>query len=597
MAAQRSVVLCSPLCFVISKLNKLSKVKIIDVVIDCFAADDITSAKRILVDDIRRLHLDKVDGRSLPQLRARRDADIATRLKKEIDDIIALLTSLDRHHIIGKLPIYAIDNTDSVPTLKLEDGDLQYVCAKFGKLEDAIFSVQTVINRLYALVNKTMNKALDQESTVMGGATGGTPVNLPGPGSSSSSNVNNICAPPSLLTTPSEHRTITTAMIDSLQSSVSSLQHNVFTQPGIVAGLTAATDVHDSYHSHSHSRWADCHVPTSSALDTDEGTTSRDNNNNDDDDNDFTVVESRRKKRRRKRNSPSPTRDHQQHQSRRQQQQRGTETTPALPAHHPLNNNSKKSYAIAVNTNKPLIVGKLRSPSDVTTPDRNTITGKLSAAKPLFGRAMFCVDNVSKEVSVSDVERFVKSRLGVRVIACNETKPRRSYRQIRDNVMPEHKAFYLCINKADTELLLDADKWPSDVSVSAWYFKKKTNDQQQIVVPAAATAAASISQPVATTFTVGAVIREQNLSVAIDKEAAVQPVTGAADAAAANTSSVGMNDTTGNTAAPEIMALSPIGANQSGEYLVPIGDNDNDTDLNSTSVAVVDLSTVIVNDR
>ena len=83
---------------------------------------------------------------------------------------------------------------------------------------------------------------------------------------------------------------------------------------------------------------------------------------------------------------------------------------------------------------------------------------------------MYCVDNVSNDVSVADLETFVKSKLGVRVIKCNETKPRRSFRQKRDNIKPDHKAFFLCINKADSQLLLDPAKWPADVVVSAWFF-------------------------------------------------------------------------------------------------------------------------------
>ena len=103
---------------------------------------------------------------------------------------------------------------------------------------------------------------------------------------------------------------------------------------------------------------------------------------------------------------------------------------------------------------------------------------------------MFCVDNVHRDVTADDLALFVKSKLGVRVILCNETKPRRSFRQKRDNLMPDHKAFFLCINMADKNLLLNADKWPADVAVSAWFFKKKT-DYAPATTPSTAAAAAS----------------------------------------------------------------------------------------------------------
>ena len=645
MAAQRSVVLSAPLCFAISKLNKLSKAKITEVMNDCFTPDTISDAKRILADDIRRYQLDKVDGKSFLHLRARRDANTAARASKEAEDIIMLLQSVDRHRMMDRLPIYAIDNVDSVPTLKLEEGDLKYVCAKISKVEDAICSVHNTVSTLYAMfydtvkrespahvinyppvdrvrhgfdtVNRASTDTISRESSMMGGVTASIPVSLPGPGSSS--NVNNTGVPPDLFATPSVRRTGTSAMFDMFDTHVSSVskhqQPAATTQPAVavstsaasITGSVVAIDNLDACPS----QWADCRVSVSSAVETDGGTTSRDN----DDENDFTVVESRRKKRRRKRNSQSPPGDQQQHlpsPSRRQQQQQqhGRETTAA--PHHPLISNSKNSYASAVNSKKPLIVGKLRSPSAVTTPDRQSMTGKLSAAKPLFGRAMFCIDNVNKEVSEADVERFVKSRLGVRVLACNETKPRRTYRQIRNNIMPDHKAFYLCINKADTELLLDPDKWPSDVSVSAWYFKKKSDDQQPTAAPgepaaavaaADATAATGTNRPAGSTFVVDAIVHEHNSPVVVGggggDDAAVHRADAGAESASVTTAPAYMNGTNGVAAEPELMSLSPIGANQSGEYLEPMVDSDNTTDLNSTTVAVVDLSSVnvLINDH
>jgi hypothetical protein len=119
----------------------------------------------------------------------------------------------------------------------------------------------------------------------------------------------------------------------------------------------------------------------------------------------------------------------------------------------------------------------------------------LVAAKPLLGRAMFCVDNVDMKMTAPVLEQFVKS-LSVRVIQCNETKPRRTYPERQMNKPVDRKAFFLCINKADTKLLLNAEKWPADISISTWYFASKKPD---LAAPAAAMATESPTAAAAAT--------------------------------------------------------------------------------------------------
>jgi hypothetical protein len=105
-------------------------------------------------------------------------------------------------------------------------------------------------------------------------------------------------------------------------------------------------------------------------------------------------------------------------------------------------------------------------------------SNKLAAAKPLFGKAVFCVDNVSPAVTDEELESYVKS-LSVRVISCHKVKPRRTYKQKRDNIYPnDHNTFRLCIYKADSNLLLNPEVWPDDISISTYYFKPKKSDDQ-----------------------------------------------------------------------------------------------------------------------
>jgi hypothetical protein len=121
-----------------------------------------------------------------------------------------------------------------------------------------------------------------------------------------------------------------------------------------------------------------------------------------------------------------------------------------------LNNNQSQSKIVASKpqTTKiarvPLMVGK---GSSTTAGSRN-----ITAAKSLQRKSVFCVDNVSTVCSVDDVRQFV-SGMSVRVISCFEVKPRLSEWQRRANIIPsDRKTFRLCINKDDTDKLLDAEQ-------------------------------------------------------------------------------------------------------------------------------------------
>jgi len=144
---------------------------------------------------------------------------------------------------------------------------------------------------------------------------------------------------------------------------------------------------------------------------------------------------------------------------------------------------TKKSFAAALNADrlqqqnsvkskrKSVIVGTLRSPIA-----RSGDIINMSAGRPLLGKAVYCVDNVNPRMTASDLERFVK-QLSVRVISVFDSLPRRTRKEIKDDVYPvNRKTFRLCINKADARLLTDPEKWPADVAVSEWSFKPRKID-------------------------------------------------------------------------------------------------------------------------
>ena len=95
--------------------------------------------------------------------------------------------------------------------------------------------------------------------------------------------------------------------------------------------------------------------------------------------------------------------------------------------------------------------------------------GHVEADKPF--KAVFCIDNLNMSVDTVKLTNFVSS-LRVRVLSCFEAKPRLSAHQRERGIKIDRKTFRLCINRADTRILLNPDVWPSDVSIFRWFFKQ-----------------------------------------------------------------------------------------------------------------------------
>jgi len=64
-------------------------------------------------------------------------------------------------------------------------------------------------------------------------------------------------------------------------------------------------------------------------------------------------------------------------------------------------------------------------------------------------------------------------KLNVRTLTCFEVKPRMTRWQRAHDFVPDHRAYRICINKADNDRLLDESKWPADITISRWYSKNK----------------------------------------------------------------------------------------------------------------------------
>ena len=110
----------------------------------------------------------------------------------------------------------------------------------------------------------------------------------------------------------------------------------------------------------------------------------------------------------------------------------------------------------------PVMIGKSFAPSS-----------SVVAAKRIFKKSVFYIDNVCDSHTVEDIRALV-SNMAIDVVSCFEVKPRRQ--RYNDDV--NKKAFRLCICADDRDRLLDGSKWPDSVVIYDWFFKQKTAESR-----------------------------------------------------------------------------------------------------------------------
>ena len=106
------------MCFLINKYGKVSLKQLRSVLLDYYSADALSEAKLRLVSDIDNLKL----ATQRPHIPQRRDVD--GRIAKEVDDILSLLSFVDENKLIDRLPKYVASSPDSMPSMRLYDGDM-----------------------------------------------------------------------------------------------------------------------------------------------------------------------------------------------------------------------------------------------------------------------------------------------------------------------------------------------------------------------------------------------------------------------------------------------------------------------------------------
>ena len=132
---------CNPL---IAELNYLALSTECDKSINRLA-EELIAAKEQLVKDTDAMKLD-----SMPRLPRRRDCE--NRDQREVDDIFTFITALDERGAVKQLPPYVCDNSDYVPSARLEDIDMRILLFKLEKIGDDVADTESGILKIQANV-------------------------------------------------------------------------------------------------------------------------------------------------------------------------------------------------------------------------------------------------------------------------------------------------------------------------------------------------------------------------------------------------------------------------------------------------------------
>ena len=147
-----SVVFNSLLCFVRTKFKTLEISRIKSTIVDFLSAVEICSAKRTLLESVSNTVMDK----PLPRYPERQGS---CSIVKETDDIMDILQQIDERKLLDALLKFVVDNSDSVSSPRMDEGELRMIMQKMSKLEAILFGVQTAVHNVNRLKTYLFQKS------------------------------------------------------------------------------------------------------------------------------------------------------------------------------------------------------------------------------------------------------------------------------------------------------------------------------------------------------------------------------------------------------------------------------------------------------
>jgi len=116
--ADRELVLCAPLCFLVKRYEKLERKLLKSVLLEFFNPGDITAAKSLLETDVSSVATKEgISSSTVPRFTRRVNNE--NRMANEVDDIIKLIDFADENRIVCLLPKYVAESPDDMPYIEL----------------------------------------------------------------------------------------------------------------------------------------------------------------------------------------------------------------------------------------------------------------------------------------------------------------------------------------------------------------------------------------------------------------------------------------------------------------------------------------------
>jgi len=381
------------LCFLKSKYGKIGTKPLKSSIIDFYKVEDLIAAKRQLIKDADSLY-----SVQLPHITERRGGD--DQASRVLDDIFTVFTCLDEQLKLKDLPLYVADSPDSMPAIRLYDGDLTVLKNLLEKIDGRVRGNGSAMDAIASDL-RTL------QATVRSGVTAQV----------HSSAINNAGGRQGV----AESETIV------LGNSSRSVSHRT-DHP--VDDQTFAKSL-ESFPRLDWAAVASSPVTLTNGFAVLEGEEECNG-----DTQPFTEVESRRRAAKRRRLQS-------------QQQQQASADQQIDHQQTQQQNRRQPAGRVLLGTHTATDCG-------------------IAAAKLIRKRAVFCVDNIDPSYSADNVRAFV-SNLSVSVVSCFQVQPRRRRNEV--GPITDRKAFRLCIDEADRDVLLDSSKWPDSVTISQWYYK------------------------------------------------------------------------------------------------------------------------------
>lgn len=152
----RNLVINSLLCFLMSKIDKLTLKRLRSCVVDNFTRSEVEAAKKLLLNHVVSHGLTEL----LPRYPARQGDK---QFVNEIDDILNAITILDEHKSLNKLPVFVTHDTNKIPSMPLDEGEYSCLLNKIDKLEDAVMEMKATLCTVLAAIPKST--AVQQTTT------------------------------------------------------------------------------------------------------------------------------------------------------------------------------------------------------------------------------------------------------------------------------------------------------------------------------------------------------------------------------------------------------------------------------------------------